>query len=228
MNISVTKTASAGLAAAGLILASATTANAFDWSNITQNGNPDIASQIQMTVSQQSGGEVDFSFRKNGSVNSVITAVYLNYGTLFTGHLSQDGANWIVSSSGVSFADSGTANFPGGNSLTPKFVTSQSVGATAPPPQNGIQNSTAASGYDSLTLKLQLDGTGPTFAQLIDGLNSGGFEVGLHVQSIGPNEGSDSYVTAPVPEPTTVLAGLFLLLPFGITTMRFLRRRKIR
>jgi len=228
MNTKIAKSTFSGLAAAGLLLAGTTSVNAFDWVNITQNGNPDISSQIQMTVSQQAGGEVDFSFRNSGSVNSVITTVYFNYGSLFSGHLSQDGANWIASSPGVSFADAGTANFPGGNSLTPKFVTDQAVGAVAPPPQNGIQNSTAASGYDSLTVKFQMDGSSPTFAQLIDDLNAGTFQVGLHVQSIGPNEGSDSYVTAPVPEPTTVLAGLFLLLPFGITTARFLLSRKNR
>jgi len=100
MNTKIAKSTFSGLAAAGLLLAGTTSVNAFDWVNITQNGNPDISSQIQMTVSQQAGGEVDFSFRNSGSVNSVITTVYFNYGSLFSGHLSQDGfsksVRWLL------------------------------------------------------------------------------------------------------------------------------------
>jgi hypothetical protein len=37
---------------------------------------------------------------------------------------------------------------------------------------------------------------------------------------------ADSYTTTPVPEPTTMVAGALLLLPFGLSAVRHLRNRK--
>jgi hypothetical protein len=39
--------------------------------------------------------------------------------------------------------------------------------------------------------------------------------------------GSPTVVTAPVPEPTTIIAGALLLLPFGASTLRILRRNRM-
>jgi hypothetical protein len=42
----------------------------------------------------------------------------------------------------------------------------------------------------------------------------------------GTMSGSDNLDGVPVPEPSTLLAGVLLLLPFGATTLRILRRRR--
>lgn len=205
---------------------------AFEWANITHNGNPDISGQLQMTITKGSGNEVDFTFRNNGAVDSVITGIYFDPGATFQDHVSVVGGNarhegnWIeVSSSGVSFDYDHNANFPGGNSLAAPFQTALGVLANHPSPWNGINDSTSSSRYEWLTLRLLLDNNGSSWNDLLNAVNSGEFRVGLHVQSIGGKSGSDSYVTAPVPEPTTVLAGALLLLPFGVSTIRFLMRR---
>jgi hypothetical protein len=36
-----------------------------------------------------------------------------------------------------------------------------------------------------------------------------------------------SYTPNPVPEPTTMIAGALLLLPFGASTLRILRKRQV-
>lgn len=219
------------LAITGLLIGGTRVEAAFEFSNITQNGNPDLSGQLQMTVSQQPGNKVSFTFRNAGSIDSVITGIYFDYGSALAGDLTVAGSNtkicgnWL-SGSGVSFAYDGTANFAGGNSLMPKFDTDLAVSATRPRPHNGIDNSTGSIGYDWLTVTLMLDHA--SCAQLIDDHASGDFRVGLHIQAIGPNGGSDSYITTPVPEPTTLLAGLFLLVPFGLSTARFLMSQKIR
>lgn len=68
---------------------------------------------------------------------------------------------------------------------------------------------------------------------------SSGFQPGVNTLAFWVNNGNADYpngsptgvrvemhgTAAPVPEPTTVIAGALLLLPFGVSTMRILRRK---
>jgi hypothetical protein len=56
------------------------------------------------------------------------------------------------------------------------------------------------------------------------GNSPNGLYVAAHIGGIGPNGQLSGWVT--VPEPTTVVAGALLLLPFAASTMRFIRKRK--
>ena len=53
--------------------------------------------------------------------------------------------------------------------------------------------------------------------------NANGYFIGAHVQGI-PG-GLSGAITA-VPEPTTIIAGALLLVPFGASTFRMLRRNR--
>ena len=58
--------------------------------------------------------------------------------------------------------------------------------------------------------------------------NGDGFEVAGHVYVLAPDGKSalaTGYSTAAVPEPTTMIAGALLLLPFGASTLRILHKK---
>lgn len=75
----------------------------------------------------------------------------------------------------------------------------------------------AASGIGNLNLTFQFSGNSPNLSSIYDG--NGGTSIASYSGSVSSsNVGS-------VPEPSTVVAGAMLLLPFGISTWRILRKR---
>jgi hypothetical protein len=68
----------------------------------------------------------------------------------------------------------------------------------------------------NLNLTFQFSGTDPTLTGLFAGSGT---------QSVSYS-GSISSVSTAVPEPSTVVAGALLLLPFGVSTVRILRKHK--
>lgn len=98
---------------------------------------------------------------------------------------------------------------PGGENLVPPFATSNQflAGAINPSPQNGL-NSTD----DSVEIIFSLMG-GKDIDEVLSNLRDGSLRVGLHVQAIGTDGKSDSYVNQ-VPEP-----GILILLGLSMTAI---------
>ena len=93
-------------------------------------------------------------------------------------------------------------------------VTLDGSGATS----QAIVGGTSIAAYTEYTVDLTTTGGGSkllTFAYTADGVNGQGLLDNISVTRI-----------AAVPEPTTMLAGMSLLLPFGASTLRILRRRQ--
>jgi hypothetical protein len=188
---------------AGLALSGAASAVSVGFSNITNNvGNPDLSSQLLMDVSAGTSvaGEsgVLFKFTNNVGIASSITQIYFDFGvapTFVLGSMSISSSENDVKFSMTDPNGSSWPNVPGGSSITPNFTADVGLGADAdsPPSKNGINDAA-----DSLTLFALLNPG--SFQNLLDALNAGTFRVAMHVQAIGSNDGSDSYVnTVPLP-----------------------------
>jgi hypothetical protein len=161
----------------------------FSFAQVT-NGSINLSSQLQVSVSQYSATQISFSFCNNIGIASSITDIYFDDGR-YLGQAS------IVQSPGVNFSAGATPpNLPAGNTI--KFSTSFSADSNPPVVANGINDKS-----ESLTIIFTLV-NGKTTADVINALTSGEMRVGLHVQSIGNNGLSESYVTN-VPEPSLVL-----------------------
>jgi hypothetical protein len=98
---------------------------------------------------------------------------------------------------------------PGSNAKTwATILAAEGAGVTIANAGNGLGGIRIASGYAS---------TSDNFNAYIDNF------------SIGTAAGTTTYdfeLNAPVPEPTTVIAGALLLLPFGATALRMLRKNR--
>ena len=192
----------------------------YGFSNITNNGGigGNYSSQLSVTVSDEGVGanQVDFIFRNNVGLESSITDVYFDDGTLL-------GIASLSSSAGVSFAQGASpGNLPGGNTLANPFVATAGFSADSQPPvlQNGVN---AAS--ESLTVRFDLL-AGQTFDDVIAALNGGtDLRIGIHVQGQA-NGQSNSYVTTLIPLPAGVWAGASMLA--GLGGLGWLRRRSWR
>jgi hypothetical protein len=183
----------------------------FDFSVIApSNSSAADLALLSFTVDVTNGGSglMLFDFENISDVSSVITSIYFDDNAL---SLLTGGA--VASSSGtVDFTigdpGSGKNNLPGGNNVS--FVATEMLNAfaTNPPVHNGVNIG------ESLILSYAGD-----FAQVLVALYTGELRLGMHVQSIGRESTSDSFVTSggiEVPEPSALVlfcAGLpgFLL-----------------
>lgn len=187
-----------------LAASSAVSAPVYSFYRITNNGNPDVGAQLRMTVLDPGSGQVSFKFENLVGTASSITDIYFDDGTLL-------GIASLSSSAGVSYSQGASPpNLPGGGSLAPAFVTTAGFLADSDSPvlANGVNS---ASEHLTITFDLL---AGKTYADTLAALalagGTGGLRVGLHVQGIGPQGGSDAYVnrTVPIPAPGAVLLGL--------------------
>ena len=164
-------------------------------------------------------GQVLFLFHNAGPVASSITDVYFDDGTLLS--IAQ-----VLNSSGVSFSPlAAPGNLPGGNALSPAFVTTAGFSADSNAP---VQLNGANPGEHVGILFNLLEGK--AYADVIDSLNgavtqAGGapaLRIGVHAQGFADGS-SASFVNTPTAVPLPGAAGLLLM---GLVAMARGRKRQ--
>jgi hypothetical protein len=200
------------LASAALMLAASANAGpTYGFACITSNNPVDCASgagQLTMEVIDEGAGLVSFLFENAVGDPMSITDVYFDEDLLLNPIFA------ITSSAGVAFSSPATpGDLPGGNSISPAFVTSLGLSVDSDPPvaPNGVDSST-----EWLRLTFGLLGTN-TYSNVISDLATDDLRVGLHIQAF-EGGGSESFVNgppnnppppppppAPVPEPGTLV-----------------------
>ncbi len=184
----------------------------YSFANITNNSATNAAigeSQLFVDVSDAGSGQVLFTFRNIGPEASSITDVYFDDGAL----LSMAAIN---NSAGVQFSQDATpSNLPGGNNITPSFITTSGLSADsdAPVQSNGVNPG------ESLGIKFNLQ-SGLTYNDVLSGLDDGSLRIGIHVQGFADG-GSESFVNdGVIPAP-----GAVLLASFGMVCVGWFRKR---
>jgi hypothetical protein len=187
--------------AAAAVAGSAQAGVMYSFDGFSPNSVADVAlgeAQLSMQVSPGPGAnQVQFTFSNSGPAAMSITDVYFDDGTLL-------GIATIVNGPGVDFSQGASpGDLPGGNNLSPAFVTSAGFSADSNPPAqpNG------ANPGEWLTIIFNLL-PGVTFADTIEALapQSGALRVGIHVQGFATG-GSESFVHVPAPASGLMVLG---------------------
>ena len=220
------------------ILSTEARADLFDlWSVVENNsGMPGtVASQLSVDVTDPGSGQALFTFSNTGSYDFYIADIYFDDGALL-GIASVDNSD-----PGVSFNfPASPGNLPGGNTVSPPFVTSGSTlnhfSADANPgAANGVHPG------ESVGIAFDLI-NGMTFTDVISSINVGfdpttyytgsglydgwtlpSLRIGVHVQGIddgpwGPDK-SDTYILTPVP--ASVIIGMLGICVAGIKLRKY-------
>ena len=176
--------------------------------------------QLSVEVNDAGGGQAWFTFYNSGPDPSSITQIYFDDGPAGTGVLASFAAI-DNSDPGVNFSLGATpGNLPAGNDATPTFTatTGLTAGASAPPPQNGVNQG------ESLGI-LATIAAAYTYDDVLNALGLGALRIGLHVQAFADG-GSESFVTGDRP-PVVPAPGAILLASIGLGTLRALRSRHV-
>jgi hypothetical protein len=186
----------------------------FDCISNTNETNAQVGEdQLSLTVSEYGSNQILFNLNNSGPQQAVITKIFLDdkdpLDLVFNSFVYASGQN-------VKFEyDATPGNFPEGQNIS--FIESSEYDANNPSPKWGINEG------ENLGIVFNYI-NGSDYSKVVDGLNSGLFRVGLHVQALPVNDGSESFVnTVKVPEPGTLsllAIGLFGLLGSGFTTIR--------
>lgn len=201
------------LCAALLVLGMVSSASAIPYYfyKITNNGNTNVASQLSVDVFAGIGayeGQVGFTFSNAGSFGSSITDIYFDDGTLL-------GIASIVNGTGVSFVAPATPpDLPGGEIVGFETTKGFSANSSTPIAANGVNPG------EYVTIYFTLQDT-KTYANTLAALADGSLRMGLHVQAIQPQGGSDSYVNLVTEPYTLLLLGLGLV---GVASVRRFRK----
>lgn len=165
--------------------------------------------QLTAELTDLGNGSVEFLFKNTGASASSLTQIYFDQPSPSIMAMSN-----MSNSAGVNFQALSNLNLPGGNNFS--FVATNGVGARPPVSPNGVNPG------EWLKLVFTLN-QGSTFASLLTNLATGDLRIGMHVQSIGSNSGSEAFINqqAVVPEPTTML-----LLGTGLAAAAARRRRR--
>jgi hypothetical protein len=170
------------------------------FSKITDNGSENVASQLILDVNDY-GSEVGLKVSNIGPIASTVAGLYVDDGNGRLGAITDYVGTGIVS---FSTPPPGPGDLPSGQAVS--FASDFTATADAAPAVNGVDPG------EMFELKLSLAG-GATAADVLDDLMSGEMTVGLHVISIGINEGSESFIT-PTPG-TLALTACAALWGFG-------------
>lgn len=162
----------------------------------------DGEASLSMSITDAGAGRVDFKFTNNSLVNSSITEIYFDDGTLL------GIASVTDSGAGVVFSQIGTANpanLPGAANVTPSFQATQGfvVDTGNGGPSKGVEHKLDSGVWEFVTIRFNLI-NGKSFADTLNAMNGplgdgNDLRVGLHVKSFSGG-GSESFISA-VPEP---------------------------
>jgi hypothetical protein len=191
------------LATIGICLTAQPSHAAYTFESITNTTGSNAAAgeaQLQMTVNAGPlANQVTFEFRAIGTTPMSICDVYFDDGSLL-------GIASIVGSTGVNFSQGASPpNLPAGNTINFNTTSGFLADSDSPVFQNGVNEGPFPTGeWLKVTFNL-INGKTLTDveAALALGLANpgvdveGGLRVGLHVQAIGTNEGSESFVNGP-------------------------------
>ena len=206
-----------------------------------------VVAAVAMLATPQAEAALDLVFN-NG--NAAISGYPGPYGTLNLTLTDSTHVNvTLTANPGFSFGTSGTLGLNLNSAAT---VVGGVAGITGNAPSYTLDPGASLNGWgafnfvidsfdgfnDSSTLLtfslVKTTGTWASEADILTG-NASGYLAAGHVfvwnGNNGPGSGVDALATgystaAPVPEPTTVVAGALLLLPFAVSTIRFIRKRR--
>ena len=155
--------------------------------------NDDPGVNIYMDV--DNGGNIaKFSFYNDSTVESTVTRIYFDDGTLL------GATQGIINGPGTDFVEKypGPGDVPGHNIIDFNADREFNIGADSPPPVNGISNIGVG---EWVTIEFEL--VGGTLQDVLNELNDGSLRVALHIQAFA--DGSSESAVNAIPEPATVL-----------------------
>jgi hypothetical protein len=164
------------------------------------------------------GNQTEFLFTNTGPDASSITDVYFDDGTLL-------GIATVTNTLGfVEFSESASPpDLPGGNNVSPPFVTTAGFSADSDPPTQPLGVNPGES--LGITFDLQVGGV---FDDILDELDSGALRIGIHVQGYSSG-GSESFINngttngnGKIPAPGALVLG-----GIGVSVVSWLRRRRM-
>jgi hypothetical protein len=163
------------------------------------------------------GNQVEFMFTNIGPQASSITDVYFDDGTLLS-------IAFITGMSGlVEFTQyASPPDLPGGNNVSPPFVTTAGFSADSDSPIQPL----GVNPGEFLSIKFDLQDDG-VFDDVFNELASGELRIGIHVQGFNSG-GSESFINNGIVDDNGKIPapGAFVLCGIGIVYVNWLRRRK--
>ena len=200
------------LALAGFILVLSANASALTLSfdcitgNLAGNcaiGESQLSVEVTDAGNNGTNNQVLFTFLNNGSDDNFIRNVYFDDGTLLGIATLIDADEGVGGDMNVDFSQgSNPPDLPGGENVNFEVTAGFLADADTPQPQNtGVNPGESLGILFNLILEQDFD---DVINALTIGDADGGLRIGIHLQSIGSNNGSESFVNAPVPVPAAV------------------------
>jgi len=139
--------------------------------------------KITATISDAPNNGVEIMLRNDSTISAVVTSFAFDAGnTIIMQPITS--ADWAVSNA---------IKIPGANNIN--FDTTFGFKALPPPTRSGINE-----GEELMIVLLDAD-----LNELVQAMNSGTFRIAMHVQGIGDDAISSSYVTKVTPEPSVAM-----------------------